>query len=37
MQRKHIPREYEYINRQPAATWLMIDIKHQTDRFLVDV
>ena len=24
------------INRQPAVTWLMIDIKHKTDRVLVE-
>ena len=28
---------YMNINRQPAATRLMIEIKHQTDRVLVDV
>ena len=35
-QRKVYP-EYMNINRQPAATRLMINIKHQPDRILVDV
>ena len=29
--------EYMNINREPVATRLMIDIKHQPDRVLVDV
>ena len=29
--------EYMNINPQPAATWLMIGIKHQPERVLVDV
>ena len=38
MQRKPIPRlEYMNINHEPVATRLMIDIKHQPDRVLVDI
>ena len=29
--------EYMNISRQPAATGLMIDIKHQPDRVLIDI
>ena len=29
--------EYMNINREPVATRLMIDIKHQPDRVLVDI
>ena len=35
--KENVYLEYMNINRQPATTWLMIDIKHQTDRVLVDV
>ena len=38
MQRKHIPRVYEYqLSTIPGATRLKIDIKHQPDTVLVDV
>ena len=38
MQRKHI-RTLEYMNNnhEPVATRLMIDIKYQPDRVLVDI
>ena len=35
--KENIYLEYMNINRQPAATRSMIDIKHQTDTVLVDV
>ena len=35
--KENIYLEYMNINRQPAATWLMIGIKHQPDRAQVDV
>ena len=37
MQRKHISRIHVYEYHQPATTQLMIDIKHQPNRVLVDV
>ena len=37
MQRKHIYLEYMSIKHEPVATGLMIDIKHQPDRVLVDI
>ena len=35
--KENIYLEYMNINRQPAATWLIIDIKNQPDTVLVDV
>ena len=35
MHQKHIPRLY--VNHEPVASRLMIDIKHQPDRVLVDI
>ena len=34
---KNVYLNYMNINCQPAAIWLMIDIKHPPDRVLVDV
>ena len=35
--KENIYLEYMNINHEPVATRLMIDIKHQPDRVLVDV
>ena len=34
---ENIYLEHMNISCQPAATWLMFDIKHQPDRVLVDI
>ena len=35
--KENIYLEYMNINRQPAATWFIIDIKHQPDTVPVEV